>query len=212
MGFASRAEAETCFKEYDENVRVYAVRLYDANMEVLEQYGSMNDWHWDELRAWAEDFLDPAAPETCTRAAFQRDVALDIQDINAAAFGTSNDKQTLAKSFKIPGENGERDKYFLHFYDATTGEEKRDPIPLSFDAAFVAVTNSNDRAAVCYAGNSYGVIDIPCLDRGGDQKDCVFESTNGGLANCASVAMSPDERTVALCVEINQRFRLFPED
>ena len=68
---------------------------------------------------------------------------------------------------------------------------------MSFDAAFVAVTNSNDRAAVCYAGNSYGVIDIPCIDRGNDPESCTFESTNGGLANCASVAMAPDERTVA---------------
>ncbi len=65
MGFASRAEAEACFKEYDENVRVYAVRLYDANMDVLEQHGSMVCC-WDELRAWAEDFMVITAGQTDT--------------------------------------------------------------------------------------------------------------------------------------------------
>ena len=67
MGFASRAEAETCFKEYDENVRVYAVRLYDANMDVLEEHGSMVCC-WDELRAWAEDFMGITAGPTATLA------------------------------------------------------------------------------------------------------------------------------------------------
>ena len=57
MGFASRTEAENCFKEYRDKVSDYATRLYDADMKVLEQYGSMDFYDWDELRAWAEEFF-----------------------------------------------------------------------------------------------------------------------------------------------------------
>ena len=57
MGFASRTEAESCFKEYRDKVSDYATRLYDADMKVLEQYGSMDFYDWDELRAWAEEFF-----------------------------------------------------------------------------------------------------------------------------------------------------------
>ena len=66
MGFASRAEAETCFKEYEENVKKYAVRLYDANLEVLEQHGCRGCDFWDDLRAWAEDFMGITAGPTAT--------------------------------------------------------------------------------------------------------------------------------------------------
>ena len=50
-----------------------------------------------------------AANETCTKAEFQRDVALDASDTYDGVFGVSNDKQTLAKlrakSLKDNGPN-----------------------------------------------------------------------------------------------------------